>query len=80
MIAGRVFLVLTGAFKFGHGLGGFTTNSIHSLAFDGGAENRVACDRRAGHNVVRWVLGARAELRQPLVAAMRPSVDGAEEP
>jgi hypothetical protein len=25
-----VFLVLTGAFQFGHGVGGFTANFIHS--------------------------------------------------
>ena len=31
MMAGWVFLVvLTGACQFGHGVGGFTTNSIHS--------------------------------------------------
>ena len=30
MMVGRVFLVLTGACQFGHGVGGFTTNSIHS--------------------------------------------------
>ena len=30
MMVGRVFLVLTGACQFGHGLGGFTTNFIHS--------------------------------------------------
>ena len=30
MMAGRVFLVLTGACQFGHGVGGFTTNFIHS--------------------------------------------------
>ena len=31
MMAGRFFLVLTGACQFGHGfLGGFTTNFIHS--------------------------------------------------
>ena len=32
MMAGRVFLVLTGACQFGHGVGGFTTNFIHSPA------------------------------------------------
>ena len=32
MMAGRAFLVLTGACQFGHGLGGFTTNFIHSEA------------------------------------------------
>jgi len=31
MMVGRVFLVLTGACQFGHGLGGFTTNFIHSF-------------------------------------------------
>ena len=31
MMVGRVFLVLTGACQFGHGVGGFTTNFIHSL-------------------------------------------------
>ena len=33
VVVGRVFLVLvlTGACQFGHGVGGFTTNSIHSL-------------------------------------------------
>ena len=31
MMVGRVFLVLTGACQFGHGLGGFATNLIHSL-------------------------------------------------
>ena len=30
MMPGWVFLVLTGAFQFGHGLGGFATNLIHS--------------------------------------------------
>ena len=30
MMVGRIFLVLTGACQFGHGVGGFTTNSIHS--------------------------------------------------
>ena len=30
MMVGRVFLVLTGACQFGHGVGGFTTNFIHS--------------------------------------------------
>ena len=30
MMAGRVFLVLTGACQFGHGVGGFTTNFFHS--------------------------------------------------
>ena len=30
MVVGRVFLVLTGACQFGHGVGGFTTNFIHS--------------------------------------------------
>ena len=30
MMVGRVFLVLAGACQFGHGVGGFTTNSIHS--------------------------------------------------
>ena len=28
MMVGRVFLVLTGACQFGHGVGGFTTNSF----------------------------------------------------
>ena len=32
MMVGRVFLVLTGACQFGHGVGGFTTNFIHSFA------------------------------------------------
>ena len=32
MMVGRVFLVLTGACQFGHGVGGFTTNFIHSRA------------------------------------------------
>ena len=27
MMVGRVFLVLTGACQFGHGVGGFTNNS-----------------------------------------------------
>ena len=31
MMAGRVFLVLTGAYQFGHGVGGFTTNFIYSF-------------------------------------------------
>ena len=31
MMVGRVFLVLTGACQFGHGVGGFATKSIHSL-------------------------------------------------
>ena len=31
MMVGRVFLVLTGACQFGHGVGGFTTNFIHSI-------------------------------------------------
>ena len=31
MMAGRAFLVLTGACQFGHGVGGFATNFIHSL-------------------------------------------------
>ena len=30
MMVGRVFLVLTGACQFGHGVGGFTSNFIHS--------------------------------------------------
>ena len=30
MMVGRAFLVLTGACQFGHGVGGFTTNFIHS--------------------------------------------------
>ena len=30
MMVGRIFLVLTGACQFGHGVGGFTTNFIHS--------------------------------------------------
>ena len=30
IMAGRIFLVLTGACQFGHGVGGFTTNFIHS--------------------------------------------------
>ena len=30
MMVGWVFLVLTGACQFGHGVGGFTTNFIHS--------------------------------------------------
>ena len=30
MMAGRVFLVMTGACQFGHGSGGFTTNFVHS--------------------------------------------------
>ena len=30
MMAGRAFLVLAGAFQFGHGVGGFTNNFIHS--------------------------------------------------
>ena len=30
MTVGRVFLVLTGARQFGRGVGGFTTNFIHS--------------------------------------------------
>ena len=34
MMVGRVFLVLTGACQFGHGVGGFTTNFIHSLWAD----------------------------------------------
>jgi hypothetical protein len=29
MMVGRVFLVLTGACQFGHGVGGFATNFIH---------------------------------------------------
>ena len=29
-MAGQFFLVLTGACQFGHGVGGFTTNFIHS--------------------------------------------------
>ena len=32
MMAGRVFLVLTGACQFGYGLGGFTTSFVHSRA------------------------------------------------
>ena len=35
MMVGRVFLVLTGACQFGHGVGGFTTNFIHS-SLEGG--------------------------------------------
>ena len=31
MMVGRVFLVLTGACQFGHGVGGFTTSFIHSF-------------------------------------------------
>ena len=31
MIIGRVFLVLAGACQFGHGVGGFATNFVHSL-------------------------------------------------
>ena len=30
MMAGWVFLILTGACQFGHDVGGFTTNFIHS--------------------------------------------------
>ena len=30
MMAGRVFLVMTGACQFGNGVGGFTANFIHS--------------------------------------------------
>ena len=29
MMVGRTFLVLAGAFQFGHGVGGFATNFIH---------------------------------------------------
>ena len=32
MMVGRVFLVLTGACQFGDGVGGFTTNFIHSCS------------------------------------------------
>ena len=42
MMVGRVFLVLTGACQFGHGVGGFTTNFIHS------APKRTHDRRRAG--------------------------------
>ena len=35
MMVGRVFLVLTGACQFGHGVGGFTTNFIHSGSIPG---------------------------------------------
>ena len=37
MMVGRVFLVLTGACQFGHGVGGFTTNFIHSSSHSGEA-------------------------------------------
>ena len=37
----RVFLVLTGACQFGHGVGGFTTNFIHSVPLASAARQNL---------------------------------------
>ena len=42
MMVGRVFLVLTGACQFGHGVGGFTTNFIHSQNLHAGVRALLA--------------------------------------
>ena len=51
MMVGRVFLVLTGACQFGHGVGGFTTNFIHSHWFrTGSAPVPHRCRRSSAAN------------------------------
>ena len=48
MMIGRVFLVLTGACQFGHGVGGFTTNFIHSPPRDSSMAGRTSSPVLAG--------------------------------
>ena len=48
MMVGRVFLVLTGACQFGHGVGGFTSNFIHSVGGPSAGSRETAPRRLAG--------------------------------
>ena len=64
MMVGRVFLVLTGAchlsqFQFGHGVGGFTTNFIHSEVFFGTSilAQKWSAKTRVHQNQLPWFPG-----------------------
>ena len=49
MMAGQFPLVLTGACQFGHGVGGFATNFIHSAAIFSPEQRSWSARRRARH-------------------------------
>ena len=55
VMVGQFFLVLTGACQFGHGLGGFTTNLIHSFGVCPARLRGLPPGRQSPVLVLLWV-------------------------